>query len=70
MALEIPTRVDLVAYKRGIDVWWEFYCGHVPELQRFARRVLSQTCSSSSAERNVSVFSVIKSKRSGWIHVE
>ncbi|MCI43346.1 hypothetical protein A2U01_0064583, partial [Trifolium medium] len=36
--------------------WWESYGGEHPELQNFAIRVLSLTCSSSGCERNWSAF--------------
>ena len=36
--------------------WWESYGGKYPELQWFALRVLSLTCSSSACERNWSAF--------------
>ena len=43
--------------------WW-IDCGtEAPQLQEFAIRVLSQTCSSSSCERNWSVFEHIHSKK-------
>ncbi|KAF8400145.1 hypothetical protein HHK36_013441 [Tetracentron sinense] len=30
------------------DIWWSSYGGHCPELQRFAIRILSQTCTGAS----------------------
>lgn len=36
--------------------WWGAYGKHTPELQAFAIRILSLTCSSSGCERNWSVF--------------
>ena len=36
--------------------WWEQYGDALPELQRFAVRVLGLTCSSSGCERNWSAF--------------
>jgi hypothetical protein len=36
--------------------WWESYGGKYPEIQWFALRVLSLTCSSSECERNWSAF--------------
>lgn len=36
--------------------WWESYGSGHPELQWFAMRVLSLTCSSSGCERNWSAF--------------
>eukprot|EP00253_Pinus_taeda_P012105 PITA_12105 len=43
--------------------WWEAFGGHVPELQRFAIRILSQTCSASGYECNWSVFERIHTKK-------
>jgi hypothetical protein len=43
--------------------WWQFYGPEVPELQRFAVRVLSQTSSASACERNWSSFNHIQSKK-------
>ncbi|XP_042453034.1 uncharacterized protein LOC122037575 [Zingiber officinale] len=36
--------------------WWECYKANTPELQKFAIKVLSLTCSASGCERNWSVF--------------
>ena len=44
-------------------IWWQFYGPEVPELQRFAVRVLSQTSSASACERNWSSFNHIQSKK-------
>jgi len=43
--------------------WWEAFGGQCPELQRFAIRILSQTCSASGCERNWSVFDRIHTKK-------
>eukprot|EP00253_Pinus_taeda_P016915 PITA_16915 len=43
--------------------WWEAFSGHVPELQRFAIRILSQTCNATGCERNWSVFERIHTKK-------
>jgi hypothetical protein len=43
--------------------WWQSFGASVPELQRLAVRVLSQTASSSEAERNWSLFSFTQSKK-------
>ncbi|KAK1376692.1 hypothetical protein POM88_032936 [Heracleum sosnowskyi] len=43
--------------------WWGAYGKHTPELQAFAIRVLSLTCSSSGCERNWSVFEHLHSKK-------
>lgn len=39
--------------------WWESYGDAHPELQNFAIRVLSLTCSSSGCERNLSAFEMV-----------
>ncbi|KAG5566685.1 hypothetical protein RHGRI_002291 [Rhododendron griersonianum] len=43
--------------------WWGQFGGLVPELQRFAIRVLSQCCSATGCERNWSTFEFIHSKK-------
>ena len=43
--------------------WWEAFSGQCPELQRFAIRILSQTCSASGCERNWAVFERIHTKK-------
>ncbi|XP_042449877.1 uncharacterized protein LOC122034629 [Zingiber officinale] len=43
--------------------WWESYGYEHPELQKFAIRVLSLTCSSSGCERNWSAFEMVHTKR-------
>ncbi|KAL6578942.1 hypothetical protein OROMI_009158 [Orobanche minor] len=43
--------------------WWSAYGKHTPELQNFAIRILSLTCSSSGYERNWSVFEHLHSKK-------
>ncbi|KAK4278738.1 hypothetical protein QN277_016541 [Acacia crassicarpa] len=43
--------------------WWESYGDGVPELQKFAIRVLSLTCSSSGCERNWSAFEMVRTKK-------
>ena len=43
--------------------WWESFGSQTPQLQKFAIRVLSQTCSSSGCERNWSVFERIHTKK-------
>lgn len=40
--------------------WWESYGDECPELQKFAIRVLSLTCSSSGCERNWSAFEMVR----------
>jgi hypothetical protein len=46
-----------------VDVWWKHYAGKLPDLQKLAVQVLSQTCSSLGCERNWSVFEKIHSKK-------
>ena len=46
-----------------VDTWWETYGRRVPHLQKLVVRILSQTCSSSSCERNWSVFEKIHTKK-------
>ncbi|QHO24890.1 uncharacterized protein DS421_12g376240 [Arachis hypogaea] len=43
--------------------WWDSYGDEHPELQKFAIRVLSLTCSSSGCERNWSAFEMVHTKR-------
>ncbi|RWR76250.1 hypothetical protein CKAN_00468400 [Cinnamomum micranthum f. kanehirae] len=43
--------------------WWAAYGSKTPNLQKFATKVLSLTCSSSGCERNWSVFEHIHSKK-------
>jgi hypothetical protein len=43
--------------------WWEAFGGQCPQLQKFAIRILSQTCSASGCERNWSVFERIHTKK-------
>jgi len=43
--------------------WWEAFGSHCPELQKFAIRILSQTCSATRCERNWSVFERIHTKK-------
>ncbi|XP_028769649.1 uncharacterized protein LOC114727081 [Neltuma alba] len=45
------------------DEWWTYYGCSVPELQRVAMRILSQTSASSGCERNWSLFERIHTKR-------
>ncbi|PNY08093.1 HAT family dimerization domain containing protein [Trifolium pratense] len=42
--------------------WWESYGDEPPELQNFAFRVLSLTCSSSRCKRNWSAFEMVHTK--------
>lgn len=46
-----------------LGVWWD-YCGDcLPQLQKYAIRILSQPCSSSSCERNWSAFEAAQTKK-------
>ncbi|XP_073285048.1 uncharacterized protein [Primulina huaijiensis] len=49
--------------KKSPAEWWLAYGCSTPELQVFAVKVLSLTCSSSACERNWSVFEHLHSKR-------
>jgi hypothetical protein len=42
--------------------WWDQYGGDYPELQEFARRIVSQCMSSSGCERNCSTFALVHTK--------
>ena len=42
--------------------WWDQYGGDYPELQEFARRIVSQCMSSSGCERNWSTFALVHTK--------
>ena len=46
-----------------IDEWWKFFGCDVPNLQKLAIRILSQTASFSGCERNWSVFERIHTKK-------
>lgn len=46
--------------KKTPVAWWESYGDQHPELQKFAIRVLSLTCSSSGCERNWSAFEMVR----------
>ena len=45
------------------DAWWEMFGTKVPNLQRIAIRILSQSSSASRCERNWSLFEHIHSKK-------
>ena len=45
--------------KKAPAEWWDAYGDECPELQKFAIRVLSLTCSSSGCERNWSAFEMV-----------
>eukprot|EP00253_Pinus_taeda_P008392 PITA_08392 len=65
----VPTHADQLEIHRQLTIftmaahWWESFGGQCPQLQRFAIRVLSQTCSASGCERNWSVFERIHTKK-------
>ncbi|XP_047335648.1 uncharacterized protein LOC124939189 [Impatiens glandulifera] len=48
--------------------WWDSYGDECPELQMFAIRILSLTCSSSGCERNWSAFEMVHTKRRNYLH--
>ncbi|XP_047340886.1 uncharacterized protein LOC124944626 [Impatiens glandulifera] len=48
--------------------WWDSYGDECPELQMFAIRILSLTCSSSGCERNWSAFEMVHTKRRNCLH--
>eukprot|EP00253_Pinus_taeda_P027515 PITA_27515 len=43
--------------------WWEAFGSHCPQLQKFAIRILSQTCSATGCEHNWYVFERIHKKK-------
>eukprot|EP00253_Pinus_taeda_P004336 PITA_04336 len=43
--------------------WWEAFGNHFPQLQKFAIRILSQTCSATKCEHNCFVFERIHMKK-------
>jgi len=45
--------------KKTSAQWWDSYGDECPELQRFAIRVLSLTCTSSGCKRNWSAFEMV-----------
>eukprot|EP00253_Pinus_taeda_P001833 PITA_01833 len=59
--LEIHRQVT--TFSNASAQWWEAFGGHCPELQKFAIRILSQTCSATGCERNWSVFERIHTKK-------
>eukprot|EP00253_Pinus_taeda_P033304 PITA_33304 len=57
---------NLAKMARDVDQpthWWESFGGQCPQLQKFAIRVLSQTCNASGCERNWSVFEHMHTKK-------
>eukprot|EP00253_Pinus_taeda_P014717 PITA_14717 len=48
---------------RALAQWWEAFGSHCPQLQKFAIRILSQTCNATGCERNWSVFERIHTKK-------
>ncbi|CAN1216709.1 hypothetical protein LINPERPRIM_LOCUS738 [Linum perenne] len=54
--------MQLLDRKHPAD-WWSSFGDDVPELQKFAVRILSLTCSASGCERNWSVFERVHSKK-------
>ncbi|KAF7825683.1 zf-BED domain-containing protein/DUF659 domain-containing protein/Dimer_Tnp_hAT domain-containing protein [Senna tora] len=54
--------------KKQPTQWWDSYGDECPELQKFAIRILSLTCSSLGCERNSSAFEMVHKKRRNWLH--
>eukprot|EP00253_Pinus_taeda_P007879 PITA_07879 len=57
---------NLAKFTREVDEpaqWWEAFDSHCPELQKFAIRILSQTCSATGCEHNWFVFERIHTKK-------
>ncbi|KAH9616194.1 hypothetical protein KSS87_018483, partial [Heliosperma pusillum] len=59
-------------FKSSLDVkmadWWDSYGDDCPELKKFAKRILSLTCSSSGCERNWSAFEMVHTKKRNRLH--
>jgi len=56
LALRLPRQQEI---KKTPAQWWDSYGDECPELQWFATRVLSLTCTSSGCERNWSAFEMM-----------
>ena len=54
-----PLAIKVIG-KKTSTAWWDSYGDEHLELQRFAIRVLSLTCSSSGCERNWSAFEMVR----------
>eukprot|EP00253_Pinus_taeda_P029038 PITA_29038 len=63
--LEIHRQVT--TFSKGTAQWWEAFGSHCPQLQKFAIRILSQTCSATGCERNWSVFERIHTKKRNYL---
>jgi len=59
LALRLPRQQEIKKKKKTPAQWWDSYGDAYPELQRFAIRVLSLTCTSSGCERNWSAFEMV-----------
>jgi len=57
LALRLPRQQEIK--KKTPAQWWDSYGDECPELQRFAIRVLSLTCTSSGCECNWSAFEMV-----------
>ena len=55
-----PVQNGLSPCKMAPATWWATYGKHLPLLSYVARRMLSQPCCASAAERNWSVYGQIK----------
>ncbi|GJT77109.1 uncharacterized protein Tco_1043834 [Tanacetum coccineum] len=60
---EITTSLEVSRKEKSPAEWWTLFGSSAPNLQRFAIKVLSLTCSSCGCERNWSVFQQIHTKR-------
>ncbi|KAK1259374.1 hypothetical protein QJS04_geneDACA005638 [Acorus gramineus] len=50
--------------------WWSLYASNYPELQRFAVRILSQTCSGTRCGKDDSMFERMRSSKKNLIELE
>jgi hypothetical protein len=46
-----------------VGIWWDYNADEVSVLQKYAMRILSQSCSASSCERNWSAFEAAQTKK-------
>ncbi|XP_042424116.1 uncharacterized protein LOC122011797 [Zingiber officinale] len=54
--------------KKSPAEWWDSFGDDCPELQNWAIRILSLTCSSSGCERNWSAFEMVHTKKRNRLH--
>lgn len=62
--------VKAAAKQMGAHAFWECCGASMPELRAVAMRALSQTCSSSTAERNWSSYEFVHSKKRNRLNAE